>query len=964
MDDLQKKIHTYLMKENHKDGELKFLTARTTIENTIKINNFTKSLSEIILAFNLATEKTKVVVNRKCIDVYKYLMLNTNFTVQKRLAEDLTHGHLIDMRHTLSPYLFIQILWKLKYEDILSESIIHLPLELCIEIIDVVRRSIEELEYERAVNVIFQLIINIHKKLILIGRNGSQSLHIEENMKSMTAHFQELLLLLSDEKIIRMEKVLDLKKYERYGLLLIRIINVVKDCTQNIGNDLYVSESTEEKYKITFGNEPFVKCEDSLITETMATLRQELMNLLLKKIKEIDCNIYLGWAELDDKDNPNITLQKAIGNECYYLVEFFKSNKDLADNEHLIECLQQLSSKPISQEINSIFTLEELRYGTTRGKKECVKELISRYKEWDETTMNCIDMEMVWSESLLDTYDCLNLLEYLTFVLEQKNNEDYLERVYTFVTKILTFQNIQSIYSIVVEYITKHNGKNSLEALYDEKMFKEFIVRNTRMRSLKNLRIILMYALKNPSNVLEILLKIVIGYPEYDNVMITLEDLLLLSPIMSIRKDINETFLSSILKTICIEDVQWKTKKFRDLLFFFVFNKLLTVNEIINNILVCYLNENRRSLRNTHCILNCTTNMLDHIMYGSIIKINAGNLLLPLARTMSSTRKRTDVSSYMINDVIKELNFLIYHILVYHTDYLDNSIKRSIAENLECILEPIEKVYFASLWPPSRNNFNLLDKMRDYERRCYFVINMVANDQTISNELKTFLTSFDLLEEDSIRHMILRSTNSEYFVLADSYKKLFSFDFSICQLYDNFLRLTMEAYSFCLEYPSLLPKYSFSFILNNCVKYLQNNLFSDQSTNPNDISDVYKSVIENIRSLDENIKRRCPQSYYLSFKKIFVCINNSDDSNNDDINNTSTTISETQMREFLNIALWFSQMCLESDELNDQDNCQTAPSTNISRYRLIYLFISACVQVPASKAYECINIMNNLFAST
>lgn len=356
--------------------------------------------------------------------------------------------------------------------------------------------------------------------------------------------------------------------------------------------------------------------------------------------------------------------------------------------------------------------------------------------------------------------------------------------------------------------------------------------------------------------------------------------------------------------------------------------------------------------------------MLDHIDYGSIIKINAGNLFLPLARTMSSTRKRTDVSSYLINDVIKELNFLIYHILVYHTDHLDNSIKRSIVENLECILEPIEKVYFASLWPPSRNNFNLLDKMRDYERRCYFVINMVGNDQTISNELKTFLSSFDLLEEDSIRHMILRSTSSEYLVLADSYKKLFSFDLSICQSYNNFLRLTMETCSFSLEYPSLLPKHLFTFILNNCVKYLQNNLFSDQFSNPNDISDVYKSVIENIRSLDENIKRRCSQSYSLSFTTLFVCLNNSDDSNNDDKNNTSTTISETQMREFLNNLELFTNQCIEFGESNDQDSCQTAPSTNISRYRLIYLFISACVEVPASKAYECIDIMNNLFAST
>ncbi|KAI4498321.1 hypothetical protein M0802_006500 [Mischocyttarus mexicanus] len=960
MDNIQKKIHTYLMKENHKDGELKFLIARTTIENTIRINNISKSLSEIILDFNLITDDTELILNSKCVGIFKYLMLNTNFMVQKRLAEDLTHGHLIDMSNTLSPYLFIQILWKLKYEDILLESILHLPLELCIEIIDIVKRSIEELEYERAINVIFQLIINVCKKLILIGKNGSESLDIEENIKTMTAYFQELLLLLSNAKIIRMDKVSDLKKYERYGLLLIRIINVVKDCIENIGNDLIVSEDTEKIYKITFGNEPIVKYEGSFITESMATIRQELMSLLLKKIKEIDCNIYLGWAELDDKENPTITLQKAIGNECYYFVELCKTNKDLAENEHLIECLQQLSSKPISEEINSIFTLEELRYSTVQGKEKCFKELISRYKEWDETILNSINVKEVWEKLSLDTYDCLNLLEYLTFVLEQTDKEDYQQRVYEFVTEILMDQNIESIYSILVEYLIKHNGKNTLESLYDEEMFKQFIIKNTNMRSLKTLKIILMFLLKNPNKVLMILLKIAIGYPEYNNVMITPKELLLLSPIMSIRVDTNDTLLSSTLKTICIEDIEWNMKKFTDLLFVLIDNKVLTMNNIVNNILVCYFNENRISLRNTHCILNCVMKKSEHILNGPITKVNSGNLLLPLARTMSSIRKRTDVSIYLINDVIKELASLISFILIFHTDELNNSMKISITRNLESILEPIEKVYFASFLPPSRNNYDLLDKIRDYERRCFFVINMLENNNTISKELKTFLSSFDLLKEDTIRHMILRSTSSEYLELANSFKKLFSFDFSVYEFYSNFLRLTMETCCFSLEYPSLLPKNSFSFILKNCIRYLTMNLF-DESNDIKDISEIYNSVIENIHSLNETIKRRCTESYSSSFTNIFICINIKD-SNNDNENNTST-ITKTEIREFLLSVERFTNLCIKFKESNDQDNCSTISSTDISKYRLIYLFISTCVKIPASRVYECINVMNNLLAS-
>lgn len=981
MDDLQKKIQMYLMKENQEDGELTFLIARTTIENTIKIDNLCKSISDIILAFDLASKDIELIQNPKCVSAFKYLMLNTNFTVQKRLAEDMVHGHLVDMCPTLSPYLFVQILWKLEYEDILSESILHLPLDLCIEIIDITRRTVEELEFDRAVNIIFQLIVNIYKKFILIAKNGCQSSNIIENVKYLTAYFQELLLLLNNEKIIRMERISILKKYKRYGLLLKKIIKVVKDCFGNIGNNFTISEDIGKMYKITFGREPIVKCDDAVINQSLAIVCKDLMSLLLNRIKEIDCNIYLGWAELGDMENPTITLQKAIGNECYYLVEFFKADKELAENEHLIECLQQLSSRPMSEEINSVFTLEELRYGMIQGRKECVKELFARYKEWDETIIDSVDVKEMSNKSLLDKYDCLNLLEYLTFVLMQADNKDYQQRVYIFVTEVLIHQNLQSIYSIIVEYITKHDGRNCLESLYAEETFKDFIVRHTNIKSLKTLKIILIFLLKSPKRVLNIILKIAVGYPEYENIMITAQDLLLLSPIMSIREDTNETFFSSTLKTICLENVEWSMKKFKHILFLMVDNKVLTMEDVINNILVCYLKGNVGSLRKTHCVLNCSTKMLSdmhdrwlwhHVPDGSMIKINARDLLIPLAQTMSSTRKRTDVSNYLINDVIKEINTMIYHILVYHTYDFDASIRRVVIEDLEYILEPIEKVYFALLWPPSRNNFDLLDNVRDYERRCFFILNTIKDDPTISNELRKFFNDFYLLQEDFLRHMILRSTSFEYSILAKKYaegsvwKTTFDEDSAYDDSYKNFLRLSIEACNFGLEYPKLLPKHSFTFILNNCIRFLKCCLDVEQYYR-NDIADFYRSVIDNFRSLDDVIKRRCSPSYSSLFTSLFARVNNVRDINNVDEygdERSASEIMKIQTKELLDAIERFTNQCVEFDESRDGANNQIGPSTKMSRYRLVYLFISACVKVPASKPYECILIMNNFLAST
>ncbi|KAF7388527.1 hypothetical protein HZH68_012469 [Vespula germanica] len=963
MDDLQRKIQMYLMKKKQEDGKLTFLRARTTEENTIKIDNLCKSISEIILASDLVSEDTELMLNPKCVTAFKYLMLNTDFRVQKRLAEDMAHGHLVDMCPTLSSYLFIQIIWKLEYEDILLESILHLPLDLCIEIIDITKRTVEELEFDRAVNIIFQLIINIYKKFILIANNGTQSSNIIENINSMTAYFQEVLLLLDNEKIIRMKKIPVLKKYQRYGLLLRKIIKIVKDCLENIRYNLKISEDIEKIYKITFGREPIERCDDLIITQTIDSIHQDLINLLLKKIKEIDCNIYLGWAELDDTENPTITLQKAVGNECYYLVEFIKANKELAENEHLIECLQQLSSKPISEEINSVLTLEELRYGTIQGKQECIKELISRYKEWDETILNSVEIKEMWKKSLLDKQDCLNLLEYLTFVLMQADNEDSQQRVYTFVTEILIQQNLQSIYSIIVEYIIKHDGRNCLESLYTEETFKDFITKHTNMKSLKTLKIILMFLLKSPRKVLGIILRITIGYPEYENIMISAQDFLLLSPIMSIREDSNETFLISTLKTIFSENVEWNIKKFKDLLFLMVDNKILTIEDVINSILVYYLKENVSSLRNTHCILSCAMKILDdmhnqwlwHFLDGLIIEINAQNLLIPLAQMMSSTRKRSDVSIYLINDVIKEIICIIYHILIYYTDDLNVSVIQPIIEDLECILEPMEKIHFASLWPPSQNNFDLLDNIHDYERRCFFILNMIKTDPTVSKKLKKFFSNFYLLQEDFLHHMILHSSSIEYLILAKKYTEgnvWKSLKATASDSYNNLLCLTIEACCFSLEYPSLLPKHSFKFLLNNAITFLKS-FFNSKQRYYTNVPKFYHSIIDNFHLLDRTIKRCCPPSYSLLYTNLFTNIRITNDINNNKI----------QITELLDSIERFTNQCTVFNESHNQANFKIVHSTKMSRCRLVYLFISACVKVPASKAYECIIIINNFLAS-
>lgn len=954
MDELQKKIQMLLMKKNQEYCQLKLLTARTTVENTVKIEELSKSIEEIILAHNLTEEGINLRLNPKCVNIFKYLMLNTNFKVQERLAEDVIHGHLVDICPSLSPYLFIQILWKLKYEDILLESILHVPLDLSIEIIDIIRSSVEELEFERAINIIFELIVNIYKKFILISNNGTQSSDITENIKILVANFQELLLLLTNENIIQMEKIADLKKYKRSGILLRRIIKVIKDCIEYTGKELKEPEDIEKVYKITFGREPTVRCGDSLIKETVTTIQQDLLNLLLKKIKEIDCNIYLGWAELDDTDNPMISLQKAIGNECYYFVEYLKANKELTQNDHLIECLQQISSKPISEEINSVLTVEELCHGTRQDKKECIKELVSRYREWDETVINCIKEK----SSLLDKDDCLNLLEYLTFVLMQTNTEEYLRHVYTIVAKILFRQDLPDIYVILVTYITKHDGRNCLESLYTEETFKDFIVQNTNIKSPKILKIILMFLLKSPKKVLSILLKIAIGYPEYQYVMIAPQNLLLLSPIMCIQEDSNETLLSSALKTIYLENVEWNSTKFHDFLRTMLDGAVFKEDVLINDICVGYLKEDTALLENIWCILTFIRNLCNNGVL-HISRNNALELLFSLARTMSSTRKRTDVSIYLIHEVIMNAIYITNHILTPYrliTKDIEPSKWKNIIEDYKYVTEPLDKLYFASLWEPSeKDGIIIRDVIRDYEIRCFFVLNTIKEDQTISNELKTFLNNLNLCQEDFLRHVILRSTVDEYKTFAITYTERAWYSYSCSsrkEAFDNWLRLTTDACRISLEYPHVLPQDSFTYLLSKLVRFIRHVVCSCSvfwsTTNLN--QDIYRSVITNVCSLEESIKRS-PYSHL--FTDLLVRMNN----------DTRQEITRSHMTELPELLERFVNQCTGVDELLKEPptNLRSYPLGQVSRHRVIHEFVSACMRVPASSAYECISKMSHLF---
>lgn len=935
LNEFYKRIQMYLMKKNQECGELKLLISCITNENNNHIDDICKSITNIFKTYDIPIGEKTTINNEKCVQSYKYLLLNTNFENQERLAEDIVSGHLVDMCPPLSPYLFIQILWNFEYENILIESLLYMPFDLCTEIVQVATKHIDKLPFQRSIKSIYKLIFIIYTKFFQLKEFSVQSKNIEESIQNLLLSFEEFLLLLTNSKLPYLIEVSDLKKYERHGIMLKKLICTIKRCLECKTKGPSTFNNLEKLYNITFGRESYIQYENTLVENTISTLNQQLMNLLLNKIKEIDCNIYLSWAELDDEENKMISLQRSIGIECYYFIEFITNDEELSKNIHLIECLQQLSSKSDPKQSTFVLSLSELCCAISSGKKELLKELLCRYKEWDSTILDFVYN----NRSSLEKKDCLILLEYLTFILTQSTAEDLKESSYILIMKILSYQNIPDIYEIVMMYLTKYDGKNYLESPHLEETFHEFIMGNANLQTSTNLKTVLLFLLKNPKMILTILLKITIGYSHYTNIMISPNDLLLLSPFMQIREGNNQILITSVLKIICIENTEWNTKKFVDFVNVILDNSIIKVYELINNVYIPYLKEDTFNVSNINSILN----NIRKLQIKCTKETNIKDLIIALAKKMSFLRKNTSISKYISSEIFVQITRILPYFL--ENKICSVSIKKEIFDGIESIIEPIDTLHFAPLWYLMHKG--VIDIIEDYERRCFVVLNRLKEDPKTSENLRHYLSDLSLLREDFLRHLIIRSTEEEYQRLGSELTIIYWFAFGWndeIDAYNHFLRLTMEACCLSLEYPAIGGNDLFAFLLKSFIRFCRTFVLVEGMENQ---EKVYQSLIKNINQLDGSIKH---SPYADLFTNCLTHLNNYTE--NDPVH---------FLQDVLNTFHHFSDQCLEYNNEYNEITCKIPHSLKVSNFYITHEIISACMRVPATEAYECIKKMNELF---
>ncbi|XP_078039751.1 uncharacterized protein LOC144471516 [Augochlora pura] len=938
-----KKVQAYLTKKNQICGELQFLTLRATSESIEHIEDICESILNIFEICNIPTREKTLTNNKKCAQSFTYLLLNTMFKNQERLGEDIINGHLVDMCPPISPYVFLQILWTLGYEEVLMQSFVYMPFDLFTEVLITLTKCIEELPYPKSMNIICRTISIAYAKFIALNKVGVQSQNLEESIKSFQINFQEFLLLLTNPKIIPPATSSDLKKSERGGIFLKKLVSTTQNCLEhNFQNDL-VSGNPDKLYNITFGKEPYEKYEDSQMKIAIATLNANLMDILLSKIKAIDCNTYLNWAEIDDEENSMISLQRSIGVKCYYFLELIKNNDELSQNSDLMICLQHLSSKPDSNESSFILSLQELCCAISEGKKELVKELLHRHKEWDRSIFDFVYI----NKSLLEKKDCLNLLQYLSFVLTQSTDEEYKNLCYTLVMKILSSQSLQDIYEIVMMYVTKHDGKNHLESPHTKEAFNDFITRNSNILTSTNLRVVLLFLLKNLKLIMTIILKITIGHQDYTGTMIPANDTLLLQPFMKIREDNNEILLTSTLRTICIEDAQWNRVAFMKLIRVLLKNAVIDEDKLMNNVFVPYLQKDTVNLTNMNTILYS----IHKLQAQCTKKTNVKNLITALAKKMSFLRKDKCNSKFLSDETFSHITRILIYFLETKGHTIPSSTKDEILDQIRTVVEPIDQLYFTSFWCLMRRKANVIDITEDYQRRCFIVINRLKENSAIPTNLRDYLSNLKLLREDFLRHLMTRLTKMEHHLISKQLTRVFLHYFGWkdrFEAYDNFSRITMEACCLSLEYPNIGKNELFSFLFMYFTRFTKWFLSVEDTA---DKGKVCGSLIEKLRQLEESICQTRYANFYNS------CFTNSMKNMQNDSNN---------LKELTNNCTRFCNLCFDcyDPDQNQAESRSVLHNEKMSKFYEIHEIISACLEVPVPEAYECINRMNELFVSS
>ncbi|XP_029675815.1 uncharacterized protein LOC115243176 isoform X2 [Formica exsecta] len=858
MDEFSQDMQKLLLKKEREYGQLKFVSSRATKETSCFIDELVQAVVDIIQKYNLFPEdnnpKEARNITLTAAQCYNYLLLNTNFPSQHLLQEDLLYGHLVGLWPTLSPYLFIQIIWRLKCECILVESLMYIPLDLFVEILEELIKYVNELEISRAKCLILVLNNRTYEKCLRLNLGTLSEKDITERACQLVASFQALLDLLGSPRFTGSPELSEEARYEQHGFLLKCIFRHIKLCMSKKIEAYTENIYLEKLFKLTYGNlahnriNYYCTLPVDKVKSIVATLDQELITLLLNQIKQVDCYEYMGWLEINDTENIMISLQRAIVIECHYFINFMKENEFLGKNDHLLHCLQQLIGSKNSKE--SLLTLQELCHSIANGKPEGMRELMKRYKEWDKSILSFINEKI----ELLQKDDCCILLEYLHHMFAYPHTEVEKYQAYVLVLRVIVQQNIQDVYYIIIKYVLRHFDDNRLEYLYNHKLFITFMQRNMCLRESEGLLILLIFVLLNAKKVLTTLVEIAIGCNKYESIIFMSKDILLLRSFLIIQKDNEYNLLMYILKDVCLQkDVTWSCKRFPIFVDTILDHKLITPDDLINIVYIPYLIDSSFHYFNFLCILMHMYDIVEKRV--CIPKVDYPLLIIALTKKMSLIRKSEPTClRSTIHDLIGHITRIL-NALFYTPNILTVNQQREVIDAIDDCVEPIDRARLSPLWHIL--NGSVLDIIQDYERRCFFLHRRLRTDPRCEPKLREYAQSFRLDRESFLRHMILHATEKEYEIFAVELTTIFWCNFGWTdemEAYENMLRITGEAAQLALAFYKTFPNDTFVSLIRILVNFCDVFAHINRNTNDQQVA-IRRILLKTLRSLKDSTNR-------------------------------------------------------------------------------------------------------------
>ncbi|XP_014467381.1 PREDICTED: uncharacterized protein LOC106740647 isoform X2 [Dinoponera quadriceps] len=737
------------------------------------------------------------------------MLLNTNFSSQYRLAEDTLHGHQVGLWPIMSPYLFIQIVWGLHCEELLPRFVLYVPLELSIEILSAIIPCLAQLGFERAVNLVTQLVNYMYKFIYKLAVTGTQVEPCEEYMNQLQANFQELLDQLSNPRVTRLPDLSEQLRYEHQGIILKNIVRMNKLCaTERINGG--VLDGCEKFYALTFGNEMYLKLPAKQLQSCINEMDQSLITLLINHLKEVNCHMYLAWAETDDRENSLLSLQRAIITECVYFGKVVQTDAKLQEDQELRTCLDQL----IGSHKQPQLTLEEIYNGVQSGQLTNLKELLQRYQEWDESTLEFVN---AW-QSLLLTEDFLVLFRYLkhTFSVNRYTHQQkvYLQRM---VMEIILKRSVRDLYDITLLYILHHYHDHFLMNLYDLYDLHGFyrLMQQSTWDNLVFLKSLLIHMLHSPKHVLTALIHTAVDVS--NSYMCTPKQLLILRPFLCIKMPNDTTLLTEILYQMCMDAHPWEPRKYVSLIVTMLKVSVTSPEDILINVCIRYLMEMPYDC-NVMCILTITCKIIDTYS----LKAGVMELCLVVTRKISNWRKCEPTKKReKVNELVSQL-LRVLRKCVGKQHLMTVEQKRLVLNTLLPHIEPLDKAAFRPLlYMMQRNVLTIVD---DYARRCHSVRAKYKLARREHSDIWHFLGNIQLKKQDFIRHMLLHATDAEFRTNCLDITTKYWFFFGWLDefdAYDNVTRITMEAIRITIEYPEEMPCDGFSTLLSNCMRFTQ-----------------------------------------------------------------------------------------------------------------------------------------------